>query len=153
VLDLYNEFRSLTQAIGDAGIEYALCGGLAMAVHAIPRATVDIDLMIEPGSLDEVRKVVGNLGYTVEAKPMAFAEGKVQIRRFTKLDPDSEDVLMLDLLLVTPAVREAWQTRARLEWGGGELMVVSREGLIQLKSIRGSAVDQEDISTLRGEKP
>jgi hypothetical protein len=123
------------------------------AVHAIPSATVDIDLMIEHGSLDEVSKVVGNLGYTVEAKPMTFAEGKVQIRRFTKLDQDSEDVLMLDLRLVTPAVREAWQTRTRLAWGGGELVVVSREGLIQLKSIRSSAVDQEDISKLRGEKP
>lgn len=150
MLDLYEEFRLLTRALGEAEIDYALCGGLAMAVYSIPRATVDIDLMIEPGSLDRVKEAAGNLGFTMEAKPMTFAGGRVEIQRLTKLDPDSEDVLMLDLVLVTPATRGAWQTRTRVAWGGGELTVVSREGLIELKSIRGSAVDREDISRLRG---
>ncbi len=136
-----------------AGIDYALCGGLAMAVHSIPRATVDIDLMIDPESLAAVKAVAGNLGFTVEANPMAFADGTIQIRRLTKLDPDSDDLLMLDLLLVTPAIRGVWETRKRLEWGGGELSVVSREGLIELKSIRGGAVDLEDIAKLKGEEP
>jgi hypothetical protein len=32
-------------------VEYALCGGLAMAVYAMPRATLDIDVLIQVDSL------------------------------------------------------------------------------------------------------
>lgn len=36
-------------------VEYALCGGLAMAIYALPRATLDIDILIEAVSLDAAR--------------------------------------------------------------------------------------------------
>ena len=44
--DLFRELTSLLSALDEEGIDYALCGGLAMAVHGYPRATVDIDLLI-----------------------------------------------------------------------------------------------------------
>ncbi|MCU1265993.1 MAG: hypothetical protein JWM21_2311 [Acidobacteria bacterium] len=46
MLDLYDEFRLLMGALNDQGIEYALCGGVAMAVYDRPRATIGIDLLI-----------------------------------------------------------------------------------------------------------
>lgn len=52
-MDLLEEVRDLTAKLHSEGIEYALCGGLAMAVYAMPRATLDIDIMVEPGSLFE----------------------------------------------------------------------------------------------------
>jgi len=55
---------------------------------------------------------------------------------------------MLDLLLVTPALEEAWLHREKRDWRGGELTVVSRDGLIQLKKYRSSAQDLADIERL-----
>lgn len=59
---------------------------------------------------------------------------------------------MLDLLLVTPAVEDVWQTRERMIWQGADLWVVSREGLIKLKLLRSSDQDLVDIRRLRGEE-
>jgi len=37
-----------------------------------------------------------------------------------------------------------------MEWDFGRMTIVSREGLIALKSLRGSGRDQDDIDQLRG---
>ncbi len=120
-----------------------------MAIYALPRATLDIDIMIEADSLDTVKKSVHGLGFVTNAMPMEFQGGKVLIHRISRIDPDTQEVLSLDLLIVTPETRQAWETRTRVEWEGGSVSVVSPEGLILLKSIRGSGVDQDDIRFLR----
>ena len=44
MLDLLEELKNVLARLEQDGVPYALCGGLAMAVHGYPRATVDIDL-------------------------------------------------------------------------------------------------------------
>ncbi|MBI1925807.1 nucleotidyl transferase AbiEii/AbiGii toxin family protein [Candidatus Poribacteria bacterium] len=148
MLELYDEFKALIAKLAEHKSDYALCGGLAMAVHGIPRATVDIDLLISVESLEAVKALAHELGYTLEAQPMKFAGGAIDIRRISKLDPDSGDLLMLDLLLVTPPIREVWESRIEVEWETEKLQVVSRAGLITLKSLRKSGQDLDDIKSL-----
>ena len=38
MLDLYEEFRKLIGALDERHVDYALCGGIAMAVYDYPRA-------------------------------------------------------------------------------------------------------------------
>ena len=45
MIDVYTEFVALTRARDSAGVDYALCGALALAIHGAPRATKDIDLI------------------------------------------------------------------------------------------------------------
>jgi hypothetical protein len=151
VLDLFEELVALIDALESRRIDYAVCGGLAMAIWGLPRATVDIDLLIEPESLAAVDEVAASLGYRFKANPMTFSGGAIVIHRVTKIDPDGGDVLMLDLLLVTPAVADAWQNRTRVEWDRGVISVVSRAGLMKLKSFRASGTDLDDIERLKGE--
>jgi hypothetical protein len=149
VLDLLDELVTLIDALESRRIEYAVCGGLAMAIWGLPRATVDIDLLVEPESLGAIEEVAASFGYTFKANPMTFSGGAIVIHRITKIDPDGGDVLMLDLLLVTPAVLDAWQNRTRVEWDHGVMSVVSRDGLVKLKSYRGSGIDLDDIRRLQ----
>ncbi len=149
MLDLFDEFKALIAALDASAVDYALCGGLAMAVHALPRATVDIDLLIRPEDLVVAKDVARALGYTFEATPMSFRRGDVVIHRVSKIDPDSGDTLTLDLLLVTPATSGAWTSRLTLAWDQGLVRVVSREGLIELKSLRKSGQDLDDIALLQ----
>jgi nucleotidyltransferase AbiEii toxin of type IV toxin-antitoxin system len=151
MLDLFKEFRALVRCLETAGLDYALCGGLALSVYSAPRATVDIDVMVLPEDMDRLRSLAAELGFDFEAAPMVFADGKVDIRRFSKIEQKSGDVLMLDILVVTPALRDVWASRTQIEWEGGSLRVVSRDGLIDLKRLRGSAVDLEDIAHLEEE--
>ncbi|MEK6301203.1 MAG: hypothetical protein AABO41_10815 [Acidobacteriota bacterium] len=152
MLDLYEEFKSIVSALEDRGIEYAVCGGLAMAVHGLPRATIDIDLLILAESLEGAKLVLRGLGYTIEAQPMTFHKGAIEIRRLSKIDPSDGDLLMVDFLLVTPAVEVAWNDRIKVASPKGSVSVVSREGLIVLKSFRRSGQDMDDIERLKGAK-
>ena len=150
MLDLYDEFSTLIGALEAAGVEYAVCGGLAMAVHGFPRATIDVDLVVPTNAAERVLACARDLGYTIPADPMSFAGGAVEIRRVTKIDAASGDRLSLDLLLVTPAIEHVWNERTRVRWERGELWVVSRQGLVSLKRLRGSGQDQDDIKRLEG---
>ena len=149
-MDLIDELKRLITRLDEERIEYALCGGLAMAVYALPRATLDIDIMVEASSLDKTKQAVHDLGFILDTMPMEFHGGKVHIHRVSKIDPDTGETLVLDLLIVTPEIRQAWESRTKVEWEGGTLSVVSPEGLVLLKSFRRSGQDQDDIRYLRG---
>jgi hypothetical protein len=150
MLDLYEEFKNLIESLHRREIPYALCGGLAMAVYGMPRATVDIDLLAPPESVPELMDMAAGLGFDVPAGVMRFAEGAVIIHRRSKTDPESGDLVSLDLIEVTPAFEEVWAKREKASWEKGEICVVGREGLIQMKSLRMSGQDGDDILFLRG---
>lgn len=149
-MDIADELRRLVSELNDRGVDYALCGGMAMAVHGIARTTIDIDLLIPAESLSTVFSIAGSLNYNIRGLDMSFADGAVEIRRVSKIDPDDGELLSLDLLLVTPQVLGSWQTRIAADWEGLKLWVVSRQGLVALKELRKSDLDLVDIKALRG---
>lgn len=149
MLDLFDEFVELVGALEAARLPYAVCGGLAMAIHGLPRATVDVDMLVPMDTAGQILEVGRRLGYTIPAEPMSFAGGAVEIRRVTKIDASSGDILSLDLLLVTPVLLDVWAGRTKIGWERGEVWVVSRQGLVALKRLRGSGQDQDDIKHLQ----
>lgn len=149
-MKLIDELRRLVEAFDANGIEYALCGGLAMAVYDLPRATLDIDILIKPEDMERARQAAGEVGFTLPASAMEFKGGKVRIQRVSKVDPTSHELISLDLLIVTDALREIWTTRQTTDWDNGKLAIVSPRGLIALKSLRDSGQDRQDIDHLKG---
>lgn len=145
---LYDELRTIIDALDRNGIDYALCGGIAMAVHGRPRATVDIDIMISEDSLDKVIQLAAQLGYTIRGLDLNF--GEIKIRRVSKVD-STKELLTLDMLIVTSQIQKIWKTRIKANLEGGKLSVVSKEGLIALKQIAGRPQDIADIAALRDE--
>ena len=151
MFDLYDELRLLIRALTAAHVEFALCGGLAVAVHGKVRATIDIDLLVPTDHLQAAIAACRERGFTIEALPMVFAGGRISILRLTRPD-ESGETLSVDLLIVGEALEHAWMTRQRISWEGFELAVVSREGLIEMKRLRGSGQDIEDIAWLEGQR-
>lgn len=148
MLDLIDELRKLVSSLNQHKIDYALCGGMAMGVHGRARATIDIDLLILSGSLEQVLAIATSLGYNIRGKDLSFAKSAIEIRRVSKIDSEDGELLSLDLLLVTPEIRSIWESRLEAEWEGGRLCVVSADGLISLKQMRGSPQDLADIAAL-----
>src|SRR5687768_16643603 len=103
---LLDEFRSITEALNDAGIDYAVCGGWAMAIHGLPRATIDIDLLILGDDLERAWALAKDNGYDVEGLPLHFDNGAIEIRRISKVDKESKTLYTLDFLLVTERLKE-----------------------------------------------
>lgn len=143
-MDLTSELESLLGALEAAEAPYALAGGLALAVHGIVRATLDIDLLVPGEALDRVTEVASGLGFK-SATELRFTSG-LEIRRLVKvLD---EDTLVLDLLCAETADAEAFLARKRSRLGAQEFWVVSREGLRRLKLAAGRDQDLADLRRL-----
>lgn len=145
-LDLDAEFRAIVTALDDAGVDYAVVGALALAVHGAPRATTDIDLLVRPETAERILQLVAALGFGHPALPMTFPDG-MRMRRVTKLAEG--DSLTLDLILVDPNLESVWATRASFETQAGPVRVISREALIQMKLAAGRTRDIADVERLR----
>ena len=148
MLDLVEEFRGLTSALEAASVEFAVCGGLAVAIHAHPRATLDVDLLLPSDQIDRAKEVARQLGYQIDGGHLVIRKNVMEIHRLSKPDPDTGDLLSLDLLIVTEELDPIWETRERVSWEHGTLPVVSRSGLIAMKRIRSSGQDLDDIRSL-----
>lgn len=120
-----------------------------MAIHGLPRATIDIDLFVLSEDLEKAWKAAQNLGYDVEGLPLHFGDGAIEIRRISKIDKESKRLFTIDFLLVTKPLKDVWENRELIEWEDGKTWVVSREGLILLKTISGREQDLLDINKLK----
>jgi hypothetical protein len=145
-LDLFEETVALLGELERRGLPYAVAGAVALAIHGVPRATTDIDLLVAPADLDAVLDVARTRGFGIEAHPMRFGDG-LEIRRVVRTE--GPETLTLDLLLVDRNLEPAWASRQRVVTERGELWVVSREGLIQMKAWAGREQDLADIRRLR----
>ena len=50
---LLQELLEITSDLSNNDIEYAVCSGLAMAIHGFARATLDIDVLIRSENLEK----------------------------------------------------------------------------------------------------
>ncbi len=148
---LLDELSQIISALEDGGIEYAVCGGLALAIHGFARATLDIDVLIRAESLEKAYEIAAEKEFDIRGMDISFKERAVEIRRVSKID-DNGEVLSLDLLLVTPHVEDVWKTREKIDFMGSKLSVVSREGLIKMKTLAGRPQDLADIARLENEE-
>jgi hypothetical protein len=146
VIDVYAELVRIIRAFEDANVEYALCGALALAVHGVPRATKDIDVIARKEDETRVRDIARQQGFVHEALPMEFTGSGIEVQRFTKLVEGRP--LMLDVLWLNAKLEGVWADRQRLQWDEGTLSVVSPEGLITLKLTAGRPQDLVDIQSL-----
>lgn len=146
--DIFDEFRDLIVKLNAEQVEYAVCGGWALAIHGVPRATVDIDLLVLSENLAEVWKIAEDLGYDVEGLPVSFDDGFLEIRRISKIDKKSKTLFTIDFLLVTEGLKEVWATRENIDFEDEKVWTVSREGLIFMKQVSGRNKDLGDIEDL-----
>ena len=150
-MDLVDEFRALLEGLERAGVDFAVCGGLAFAIHARPRATIDVDLLLPIEEVERAKQVAREQGYRIEAGPFVIRKDVIEIHRLSKPDPETGDLLSLDLLVVTPILAAVWETRQRVGWEHGSVPVVSRAGLVTMKRLRASGQDLDDIRVLEAE--
>jgi hypothetical protein len=150
-LDLIEELGTLIDRLEAETIEYAVCGGLALAIHGRPRMTKDIDLLVPRSALPSAIRVAKTLGFDIPARRMVFRIGTLQeneMQRVSKLDDETGVLMPIDFLVVVPTYEEVWKSRLRAEWGGRQLTVVSVEGLATMKRLAGRPQDLADIAAL-----
>jgi hypothetical protein len=144
---LYDELTNVLDALDRASVEYALAGGLAVAVWGAPRATKDIDLLVRADDLDRAKRALEVGGFTLEGLPFRFKDG-TEVQRINKVDPEG-NLMTVDLMVVDENLEPVWTTRTRLPFADREVTVVSRDGLIAMKARAARPQDLADIQNLK----
>jgi hypothetical protein len=144
-MELFDELRKITTALREADVPFALVGALALAIHGVPRATEDIDILVRPDDLSDALKAVAGAGYTAPAAPMTFASG-VTMHRVSK--DNGTEFMTVDFLLADGPLANAFDMTIDVESGQERLTTLSREGLIYMKQLSGRMKDLADIERL-----
>lgn len=140
------DFSDLFAALNAEAAEYLLVGGYALAVHAVPRYTRDLDVWVNPTQVNAQRVYralarfgapLGELGEGDLAGPgLVFQIGVAPVR--------------IDVLTSIDGVSftEAWPERVATTYGGQDVPVISRRHLQQNKRASGRAQDLADLELL-----
>ena len=147
---LLDEFIGIVNALNERRIDYAVCGGWAMAIHGFLRATTDIDILILAEDHEKVKAAAIERGFDIEGLPLNFDTAKTLIRRLSKIDTETKTLITLDMIFATEVYETAWRGRRLVKWNNGEYPVVDADGMIEMKERAGRPKDLIDLDFLRG---
>ena len=148
MIELPEDFRDLLIELADAGAEFVLVGGHAVAFHGHPRATKDMDVLIRADSsnAEKVYRALVAFGaplrnFDVEARDFATYDGMLQIG----LPPRRVDIInRADGVGFDEAVAEG----SAFTLDGRRIPVIGRSALIKNKRAAGRAQDAADVEAL-----
>ena len=122
-----------------------MIGGIATVLHGVPRATFDLDILIEATSdnANRMLEALSESGLGTAALTNAEQILKNEITIF-------KDRVRIDVQTSTPGLnfKDAWERRETMNYQGQEFYVVSVEDLISSKRASGREVDFDDVRLL-----
>jgi hypothetical protein len=130
------------QVLAKAGIDYAVIGAMAAAVHGAIRATTDADalLSISPSRLGRLQKTFTSAGFNCELRRGDAADPIPALLVLTDRHGNRVD-LLAGLKGFDP---EAFSRSTAVPFQGGALPVISREDFIAMKCFAGGPQDLAD---------
>jgi hypothetical protein len=126
-------------------VQYVVIGGIAAVLHGVPRATFDLDILIEAMAENTQRLLNALLEAGLGTAAMTSAE-EILAHELTVF----KDFVRIDVQTSTPRLEfeEAWTEREVMTYQQQTFYVVSREHLIRSKRAAGRDVDLADVRML-----
>ena len=143
-MDVYSELRALVQLFARESIDYALCGGLAVAFHGYARFTEDIGVLVQGSDIERIANAIETLGFLDSSGEIPIVGN--ELHRVLKIE--GTECLILDLMVVGGEFAEVWEGRELFDWEGLPIWVVSADGLATMKRKAGRDQDLLDLKKL-----
>jgi hypothetical protein len=145
---MLNRLQAVFASFQSHDVKYVIIGGIAAVLHGVPRATFDLDILIE-ASPDNAKRLLDALLEAQLATAALTTPENVLANEITVFN----DRVRIDVQTSTPGLifEEAWQERETMNYQGQTFYVVSAQDLIVSKRAAGRAVDLEDIRMLETE--
>jgi len=150
--DLYETLNALLQVLDRRDTTDVLIGGIAVRAHAIPRNTVDLDLMIsvESENLPALLTALEQEGFEI---PEAYQHGWVDRVQGAPLIKTRFYVagggIDADLFLVESSFQKSvMQRRLSVEVAGFKYWIATAEDLVLLKLLANRPRDRLDVADL-----
>ncbi len=142
---MLNRYQDVFRSLQEHDVKYVVIGGIAAVIHGIPRATFDLDILIE-ASPDNARRLLdalmkAGLGTALKTSAKELLEYEITI---------FQDRLRVDVQTYTPGIvfSEVWARRTTVNYQDSKIFVLSKQDLILSKRSAGRDVDIEDVRLL-----
>ena len=148
MIDLPTDFSDLLVELHDAGAEFVVLGGHAVAYHGHPRATKDLDVLVRANAenASRVYAALASFGaplaaFDVGESDFADYEGVLQIG----VPPRRIDILTrADGITFDQAVADG----ESIDLQGRRIPVIGRAALLENKRAAGREQDAADVAAL-----
>jgi hypothetical protein len=142
---MLNRLQDVFRSFQKHNVKYVIIGGIASTLHGVPRATFDLDILIEATADNAKRLLDALLDSGLGTASLTTADDLLshEITIF-------KDRVRIDVQTSTPGVnfQDVWQRRQIMNYHGQEFYVLSKNDLISSKRAAGREVDLEDVRLL-----
>ena len=142
---MLNRFQDVFKSFQQHDVKYVVIGGIASILHGVPRATFDLDILIE-ATPDNTRRLLeamldAGLGTAALTTVEDLLANEITI---------FQDRVRLDVQTSTPGIdfADAWRDRKTVTYRGQDFFILSRQDLVASKRAAGRDVDMEDVRLL-----
>ena len=142
---MLNLLKDVFSSFQKHNVRYLVIGGIAAVLHGVPRATFDLDILIE-ASEENAQRLLHALedsrfgtASMIDAKELVSHEITI-----------FQDRVRIDVQTSTPGISfpSAWHNKETMNYQGQEFFVLSKADLIASKKAAGRARDLEDVRLL-----
>ena len=142
---MLNRLQDVFKSFQQHDVKYVVIGGIASILHGVPRATFDLDILIEATPVNSGRLLDALLDAGLGTAALTTVDDLLanEITIF-------RDRVRLDVQTSTPGIdfADAWQHRKTVTYHGQEFFILSKEDLVASKRASGRDVDLEDVRLL-----
>ena len=142
---MLNRLQDVFKSFQQHDVRYVVIGGVASVLHGVPRATFDLDILIEATTENAQRLLAALVKAGFATATMTNAQDIVahEITVFS-------DRVRIDVQTRTPGVsfQDAWPRRRTITYQGQDFFILSKEDLIASKRASARQVDIEDVRLL-----
>jgi len=142
---MLNRLKDVFRSFQQHEVKYVVIGGIAAVIHGVPRATFDLDILVEatPENIQPLLDALLDAGIGTASLTNVDEILSNEITIF-------KDRVRIDVQTSTPGLsfQDAWKRRKTMEYQGQVFYVVSLDDLISSKRATGREVDLEDVRLL-----
>ena len=140
------DFEDILRCFNSNSVRYCLIGAFALAYHARPRYTKDIDLLVDASeeNAERVLKALSDFGFSSIGLTIDDLKKTGQVIQL------GYEPLRIDILTSIAGLpfSEVWETKVQAKYGEVDANFISFDNLIRAKRIAGRSQDIADIEVL-----
>jgi tRNA nucleotidyltransferase/poly(A) polymerase len=142
---MLNRLQDVFRLFQQNEVKYVVIGGVASMLHGVPRATFDLDILIEATAenVQRLLKALENAGFGTATliNPKDLLSNEITV---------FDDRVRIDVQISTPGIsfQDAWNRRKTVTYKGQKFFILSKEDLIKSKRASGRDIDKEDVRLL-----
>jgi predicted nucleotidyltransferase len=142
---MLNQLKGVFSSFQKHEVKYLVIGGIASVIYGVPRATFDLDILIE-ATPENAQRLLNALEEANLGTATLISAGDLLAHEITVF----KDYVRIDVQTSTPGLSfdKAWERKEIMAHQGQRFHVVSKEDLIASKQAAGREVDLEDVRIL-----